>query len=452
MTNRLALSRATNSIFPVPVPEGLECFGYQKAGVEYATTARNILFADPPGVGKTIQSIGFMNYAKINRVLILCPASLTHNWKRELERWRTEPAAIEIFHPKKFDPRARHEIVIMSYAFAANAEAVKKILAWGKYNLCVLDECQYLKNSQARRTKFVLARNGIVSKAARVHALSGTPIVNRPLEIYPIVARLCPEAIDHMSAFEFGLKYCAGFKSEWGWDFTGASNLAELGQRLRTHFMVRRKKEDVLPQLPRKFPPNLVYLDVDGEAKRLVKRMAAFDAEAVAGKVVSVDFEELSTLRREIGVAKIPAALTYIKTQLDSGHQKIIVFAHHKEVMDGLAAGLLDYGVAMISGDVTSGAKRQEAIDRFQNEKGIRIFLASVTAAGVGITLTAASYVIFSEFSWISGENDQAIDRAHRIGQVNGVVTDYLVYENSLDERMLKLLWKKSQVIAEAME
>ncbi len=445
---RLILSKAETTNFLVPAPQGLDYFPYQRAGVEFATLTTNTLFADPPGVGKTIQAIGFMNVKKIETALILCPASVVGSWKREIEKWHLGKPRVEIFHPKSFDARRPPDILIFSYAFASMLGAVKQVLGL-RYQYLVLDECHFLKEPKAKRTKHVLAKNGLVGNAEFVHALSGTPIVNRPIEIYPVIKSLCPQAIDNMNYFEYGLNFCKGFKSQWGWDFSGASNLKVLGLRLRSHFMIRRPKESILSQLPQKFEPNVIYLAPDDkETKELVMRMASWDEASAIRKTVSPEFTELSEMRRELGERKVSRAVAYIATQLDSGHEKIVVFAHHKKVIQGLADGLERFGVVSLTGD-TPGTERESLIHKFQNNKGIRVFIGSVTAAGVGITLTAASYGIFVEFSWVPGENEQAEDRMHRIGQKECVMIDYLVHEKSLDERILKVLRKKSDALSE---
>lgn len=359
-----------------------------------------------------------------------------------------KPLNIEIYHPKTFDPRKKRDVLLVSYYFASLIGAVKQILDWGGYALMIIDEAHNLKNSDAKRTKYVLSKNALVSKAEKILAMTGTPIVNRPMELYPLIATLAPEALGGMSRFEYGIHFCAGFQSPWGWDFTGASNLKLLGMKLRSTFMLRRPKEDILKELPERLPPNLIYLDQSKKAQGIVAKMKTFDASVSLGRVGTPEFTELSRARRELGIEKIGASVEYIKAQLDGGHEKIIVFAHHKDVIKGLTEALSDLGVVSVTGE-TDSESRQRAIASFQTNRNVKIFIGSIGAASVGITLTAASYVIFVEFSYVPGENEQAIDRAHRIGQKYHVMTDYLVYEDSLDERILKLLLEKYRAIEE---
>lgn len=440
MNARLELSRATSVLDNYPAPEGKVYFPFQKAGIAFALLGESTLFADPPGLGKTIQLIGFMNARKIRKALITCPASLVGNWKKELQSWLVVPLKIEIFNPKKFRTLkdfASVDVLIFSYGYASNLSACAVVAKFFKFELIGMDEIHYLKEPKSKRTKHLLAPKGLASLAKYKHGLSGTPIVNRPIEIFPTIRALAPEAIGNKNYFEYGLRYCAGFKGQWGWDFSGASNLKELGEKLRSSVMVRRNKIDVLKDLPEKLPPNIVYLSQDRETARLVKRMSVFDPSDVIKGGVSAKFEELSEMRRELGVSKLPAAIEYIRTQLESGHDKIILFAHHKEVVAGLVAAFSDMNPAVIVGE-TPSERRQGEVNKFQTDKTSRLFIGSLGAASVGHTLTAASYVIFVEASWVSGENEQATDRAHRIGQRECVQSDYLVFENSLDVLILR--------------
>ena len=454
-TTRYELSKAhhcADESFIAPSPAGTQFLPFQTAGIHYASFGEHTLFADPPGLGKTIQSIGHANYEKFQSGLVLCPASLQHNWKREIEKWSTVQHKIELYHPKTFDPRGDFSLLIFPYSYASMIGAVKQVLEWQKFRAKIdwmsLDEVHYLKNTEAKRTKYVFAKNGLIARTKRVHALSGTPIVNRPMELYPVIANLAPESIGHMTKFEYGLNFCSGFKGPWGWDFSGASNLKLLGMKLRSHFMVRRQKEDVLKDLPNKYPPNLVYIDPTKKVEGIVREFKTFNTDLAIKGAMTADFTEISRIRRELGEEKIEPSVEYIKTQLEGGHEKIVVFAHHKDVIAGLEKGLSEFRPVSVSGD-TAPLERQKAVDRFQQDKSTRLFIASIGAGAVGFTLTAASYVIFVEFSWVPGENEQAVDRTHRIGQTKAVQTDFIVHQDSLDDRVLKVLLHKMKAIDE---
>lgn len=432
-TRLVDLSRATSSDYPVPCPEGLAYLPFQVAGVEFALRVKHVLIADDMGLGKTVQAVGVCNALKAKKILVVCPATLQKNWQKEIDKWLVHDAQVSIY----------------SYNKLVNPDAVKIIMSAGPYDVLIFDECHYLKNPKAKRTKYALAKNGLVSSAKKVVALSGTPIQNRPMEIFPITKRLCPEAIDDMDWFSFGKKYCAGWLTPWGaWDFTGASNLEALSYLFRNSFMVRRTKDAVLKDLPEKFR-SLVYVADNSKGKQAVSKLATLDAETIIKNgSATVGFTEISEARRELGEAKVDFAIDYIKTQLEAGHKKIIVFAHHTTVIDKLIAELDGFNPAFVKGGMTN-EKKNAAVEKFQTDSTSRIFVGSLMAAKEGLTLTAASYVIFVEFSWSPMDNEQAMDRAHRIGQKNNVVVDFLVHENSLDERIAKFNVDKTKIIRE---
>lgn len=239
----------------------------------------------------------------------------------------------------------------------------------------------------------------------------------------------------------------------WGWDFTGATSLPLLGQSLRSHFMVRRIKSDVLPQLPPRYTPSVVYAKPNTPAKDALSRIEAYDEDTIKRQTANAEFHEISKARRELGLSKVPFVVSYCKELLDAGHDSILLFAHHKEVIDDLKASFDAMKVSCLT--FTGGLSAQEKDDRvtrFQNKSGkIKIFIVSIGAGGVGITLTKSSYIVFGEYSWVSTENEQAIDRAHRIGQESGVCIDYIVYEGTLDERILKKGFIKQGIIDATM-
>lgn len=447
-------SYAISSDFQVPAPQNLSYLPFQIAGIEFLCKNPNInsLIADPPGLGKTIQSIGFANKLGLMNILVICPASLINNWKRELEKWHLGRPKIQIIISGKQDLDKRSDIHIVSYSLAINGETHKFLQRKGPH-LLILDESQNLKNPEAKRTRAVLGPKLIADKSRYVIPLSGTPIVNRPKEIFSLIDALCPQAIGEMDYERFAMRYCGGYWDLDGFHDDGATNLNELGRRLRDFFMLRRKKEDVLQDLPDKFE-NVVSLDPDATCRRIVKEMKKFDAsEILRLSGVATSFEGLSEMRKELGLAKVPIAIDYLKTVLEGGRDKIIVFAHHREVCDALFDSFKDagYSPVMIHGGV-SKLHRQILVDNFQEDKKVRVFVGSITACGVGITLTASDYVAFVEPSYVPGENEQAIDRAHRIGQKFNVLAEYLVFEDSLDNNILRSQTRKGLNIKEVME
>jgi SWI/SNF-related matrix-associated actin-dependent regulator 1 of chromatin subfamily A len=449
---RLFASIALESDLEVPAPPGCVYRPFQIAGIHYMVSSfgNRHLLGDPMGVGKTIQAIGLINYRGYKRVTIACPASLVLNWKDELLTWLVNETKIHIIKNGKDVIPEDAEIVIGSYSLVSNANILKQLRYGMETELLICDESHYLKNPKAGRTKTILGSGGLMKCAKEVIFISGTQMLNRPIELFGIVDSACPVAIGFRNWFEYAKDFCGAYHDGFGWNVDGASNMNELGQRLRSYLMVRRRKEKVLPQLPDK-EARIVFLDPNPASKKAAKKMAKFSLDEIEkNKGNAVGFEGLSEARRELGEAKVPSAIKYLKEKLESDDGKIIVFAHHKDVIKNLEEGLADYGLVSIKG-TTAKEKRHANVKAFQNDPKIRVFVGSITAAGVGLTLTAASYIAFVEASWVPGENQQAFDRAHRMGQKNFVLGEFLTFAGTLDEKILKSHIVKNKVIREIM-
>ena len=238
----------------------------------------------------------------------------------------------------------------------------------------------------------------------------------------------------------------------FGWDFNGASNLDELQEILRSKFMVRRLKKDVLKELPAKVRQVLVLEGGDKIRELLEKEKKAYDDYAQSlkdGEFESPAFADMSKVRKEVAIAKIPFILDHVREALEE-LEKLVLFVYHHEVVDALKAALGNSCVT-IDGR-TKNEDRQAAVDRFQSDPTCKVFVGTIRAAGVGITLTAASNVIFGELDWVPGNITQSEDRCHRIGQTDTVFVRHLVLEGSLDERMAQIIVEKQEVIDKALD
>jgi len=456
------LSRAANADVEIPVPAGHAYLPYQKAAIAYAMQRPSTLFADEMGLGKSVETIGVINAdPTVRRVLIVCPASLKINWLREFTRWSVRSYSIGIANGGKFP---QDDVVICNYdILTKNLEAIQAV----QWDVLIADECHYAKNKKAQRSKALYA-----IEAKRRLFLTGTPIVNRPVELFPIVNALDPKTFGNF--MKYALRYCGAERTRWGWDFSGATNLEELQDKLRTTIMVRRLKRDVLTELPAKrrqvieFPANgcaaVIRAEVDAAAHfedmlaelraRVALADAADDEEGYREAVEELRhgtrsaFTEMSRLRHETAVAKIPYVIEHVKESVESTG-KVIVFAHHIDVLNALTEAFGAEAVCLQGS--TPQKERQEAVDRFQNDPNVKVFVGSITAAGVGITLTASSHVIFAELDWVPGNVTQAEDRAHRIGQTNSVLIQHLVLEGSLDATMARTIVRKQEVIDGAL-
>lgn len=542
------MSRATDAAVEIPAPPGLSYLGYQKAGILYMSKREGTLLGDEQGLGKSIEVLGVINLDRtIQSVLIICPASLRINWKRESQKWLVPDGRQWLIHIVDEDKAIpdRANLVIVHYnritigfkkchgkcegkkrepltcprckgtglgarqpllcdlcqgkksifcttcngkgrLAATNIKVVESIMK-KKWDLVAADEAHFLKNIDAKRSKAVLGdrmkrKPGIADLGNRRIFMTGTPIPNRPIEIWPIVSALSPD--DFGNFRQFARRYCAGHeeyvtKTKKIFKFDGASNLEELQERLRATCMLRRLKADVLKELPPKrrqiiaLPPSdeakqLIAEELDtweqkfGDELALIRESMALakesDDENTYGAAVSklqyiqrVAFVEMAAMRKRVALIKVPEVISHLQSLFEEGVKKIVCFAHHKDVIEKIYAKFEKVAVRAY-GDIDQKT-RQKAVDDFQNlNSGVKLFIGGITAVGVGITLTASSHVVFAEPDWTPGSINQAEDRCHRIGQVNSVLIQHLVLDGSLDARMVQMVVEKQEIADRALD
>ena len=428
----VAQSRATDAEIEIPVPAGLSYLPFQRAGIAFAASRKACLIADEMGLGKTVMTCGLINLIEPNsRVLVVCPASLKINWEREASRWLVNNLTIGIATASEWPDS---QLVIVNYDVLGRHQDEIDI----EWDLVVFDEAHYLKNPRAKRTKL-----GLSIRAKRKLMLTGTPAINRPVELQPLVGYLHPEFSDFWS---FAKRYCDAKKNRWGWDIGGVSHPEELQERLRGTVMIRRLKEDVLPELPPKRRQVIVVPATGGMKSALAEETKELKtlAEAVdSTSTVEILFEQMSATRHTMAMAKVDTIVDMVK-QVE---QPIVVFAHHRSVISAIECGLSSAGrsVVTLTGD-DSAEERQAAVEAFQN--GLAdVFIGSISAAGVGITLTRASHILFAELCWTGSGMNQCEDRCHRIGQVSSVLIQTVVVDKSIDARILELIVGKQSVL-----
>ena len=472
-------SRAQTSNLVVPCGEGRTFLDYQRAGIEYALSRRNVLLGDDMGLGKTAQAVGIINSDEtLRRILIICPASLARNWIREIGFFGSRALTAGIASQKKGIPDT--DIVVTTYDVFSRKAGISKKLKDPMWDLLVLDEAHYCKNGKSARTMEILVgKDTLPISARRKIFLTGTPIPNKPVELWPLVSALVPGIFPDF--FDYARRYCGAYKDRFGWNMDGATHLNELQDKLRGSCMVRRLKADVLTELPAKRRQILELTAETPEAKAALKVEAAIEkaveADVAAAKAEvarhkaggasadpaaykkalaslavarSVAFTEISKVRHQTALAKAPMVADHVRDVLEAADGKIIVFAHHKDVIAILKDSLAEFGVVGISGN-TPVASRQAAVDAFQNDPSIRVFVGNLIAAGVGITLTASAHVVFAELDWVPGTLSQAEDRAHRLGQKDSVLVQHLVLEGSMDARMALTVTSKQEAIDAAL-
>lgn len=465
VAEKVATSRAVDvpAVLNFPVPDGLSYLGYQKAGIAYALAHVGTIIADEMGLGKTVQAIGVINASPdIKRVLIACPASLKLNWRNECTKWLTRPTLVNVW-PKQHAVASAGELQID----VINYDILKKLPKDAAWDLLILDEAHYVKNPKAARSKLV---KELRKRCTRVLSLTGTPILNRPIELWPLLQLTDPETWDPAGFvkgrdvaagegagfFRFAKRYCNAHTVYHGrtshWDFTGSSNLPELQERLRSSCMVRRLKADVLKELPPK-RRQTIELEIEGyedEDLDLGDMSDSWDEIPLRELNRRVQFTDISRVRRENAVRKVPAVVEHVTDAFESSG-KIILFAHHREVIEALRDGLAQFNPVVIDGS-TPIETRQANVTRFQTDDSCRLIIGSIGAMGVGLTLTASSHVIFAELDWTPANVTQAEDRAHRIGQLESVLVQHLVAKGSLDARMVELLIQKQEIADLALD
>lgn len=465
-TAKLDLSRASDAQIEVTGLGG-DLYPYQGAGVAYARDAKRAIIGDEMGLGKTVQALATAQALDAFPALVICPATLKINWRREIQKWLPGKSVLVISGRANGFDYSAYDVVIVNYGIVTDHQ--KALEAVG-FKAVIADESHYIKNQKAKRSKAVVA---IMSRADVRLLLTGTPVVNRPSELINQLKAL--GRLEELGGwYEFATRYCGAYRGRFGWDLSGATNLDELNEKLRATCYVRRRKEDVLKELPPKTRADVVMelsnlAEYDRAEKNVIEWLAG-EAEADqafldsisdlpedeqrkrkaarrnSAKIIARRAEQLTritALKKLASRGKITPVVDWVKNFLESG-EKLILFAHHIEVQKAILAQFPD--AAHILGE-DSAITRQGSVDRFQYDEDCNLIVCSLKAAGVGLTLTAASNVAFVELGWTPAEHDQAEDRAHRIGQKGNVTCWYFLAEGTIDEEIKDLIEKKRTVV-----
>lgn len=464
---RVAASRAEDAEVTVRGIAG-ELRPFQRAGVAYALTARRCFIADDMGLGKTLMSLASLEALEEREggaypAVVVCPATLTHNWRAEAHRWLPH-RSVRLVEGRKEFPTEDADITVVGWSNIAHW--TDELSGAASY---IFDESHYAKSPTAQRTKAAAK----VAKGARglVLCLTGTPVTNRPAEY---AAQL--EILGQLKAFggrwAFYKRYCNAFKDRFGqWHVDGASHLDELNDRLRASCYIRRTKDQVMSELP---PVEHQPIVVAGSAKAMREyRKAEADIVAyMAARAVAIAVElgvnprsaavrarlraeanehlvQISQLRRLAALAKLEALDEWVQAHLDVG-RKVVLAAHHRDVVDALAA---KYGGLKIQGgQPTEEVEAHKS--RFQNEpvESAPVIVLSIQAAKTGHTLTAAQEVCFVELPWTPADLDQTTARCHRIGQQGSVTATYLLTEGTVDEQIFELIATKRSIVEMAID
>lgn len=437
---------------------------YQPEGVDFLAKAPRAAFLlDTMGLGKTIQAIRAADKAGHRKVLVVCPAVARINWQREFDRFGTLRRSSWIV-ASSADAGAlpMHDVTIISPDLLSRAY-VLNWLTLQRFDVLIIDEAQAFKNPGAKRTQALYGprcdgKDGLISSCDRVWLLSGTLAPNNVSELWPHLRALAPETITTngapLSLANFVKRYCVTRDGTYGLVFLGVRNMAELKPRIRP-YIKRRRAEDVLKDLPpirwgeTALSATGAHANKAAKADQACAALAKLPDDELLAALRADDSVHLASLRRLTGLAKVLSAIDLFLAEHAEGQiDKRVIFAHHLEVIESLFLGLTDLAPVVITG-ATSPAKRQHAIDSFQADCQVKVFIGQIQAASTAITLTAASQVDFIEASWSPADNVQAAKRCHRIGQVRPVFARFLSLAGSIDEAVMGVLKRKAKALAE---
>ena len=429
----------------------MKAYAYQEEGARFLKSKRHAMLLDEMGLGKTPQALIAASMVNARSIGVVCPAIARRNWEREFARWGNPSAD---FFVESFDRTLRPDV---------------RAKLMGR-DVLIIDEGHYLKNRMAKRTTSLYGRHacgdGIIKTCQRVWVLTGTPAPNDASELWTHFRALFGET---MSYVDWVKRYCYTKDTPFGVKVMGnrKDTLPELREKLRA-VSLRRRAADVLTELP-----PIVWQPLVVDAKKAGDARAALATEAESPEAAALRLllgslgpegdeqaaEELARaaphmaqIRRLTGLAKAPAVAEFVADELDAGGvRKVVIFAHHKDVIKELVNLLTDYNPVYIMGDTSDGA-RNANIDRFQTDDSCRVFVGQLTACATAVTLTAANQVVFAEASWTPADNVQAAKRAHRIGQTLPVMVKMVGLADSLDEAVMRVLSRKAEAISQILE
>jgi SWI/SNF-related matrix-associated actin-dependent regulator of chromatin subfamily A-like protein 1 len=419
---------------------------HQKEAIEKLAGSKRFILADDMGLGKTTSTIIAALESGSKKVLIICPASLKINWAREIENYTDK--SIYICEGKNFS--SDHDFVIINYDIIKNFHDVKdkensQILNTN-FDLVIIDEAHYIKNSQAQRTKLI---NHFVKNVNRLWLLTGTPITSRPIDYYNLLSLVESPVSQNWMAYV--IRFCEGYQFRAGqrkvWNVNGASNLDELRERTSKQIL-RRLKTDVL-DLPEKII-NPVYLRL--KSKMYEELMGEYydwyKNNKEESSSLTVQFSKLMKVRQVIAEEKISQTIELAENILEQG-KKVIIFSNFTEPLKRIHEHFGKMSV-YLDGSTTKPA-RQKAVDDFQDNEKVKVFCGNIKAAGVGITLTSAEVVIFNDLSFVPSDHSQAEDRAYRYGQKNSVLVYYPLFENTIEGAIYDILIRKKGIFETVM-
>lgn len=412
---------------------------HQKEAIEKLVGNDKFILADDMGLGKTTSTVIAALEANLKKVLIVCPASLKINWKREIANYTDK--SVSIIEGKIWESA---DFVIINYDILKNfhdpQDRKNSVILNEKFDLIVADEAHYIQNTQAARTKIA---NDIINKVGKVWLLTGTPMTSRPMNYYNLLNLVeSPVAFNWMG---YVRRYCNGYQFTVGrkkiWNVQGASNLEELRDRTKPQ-VLRRLKEEILDLPDKIITPIYLKLKSRDYEELMGEYYRWFDQGQESGSL-TVQFSKLMKVRQVIAEEKIKNTCEIAENIVEQG-KKVIIFTNFTDSLNQITE---HFGKSAVKLDGSmSKQERQKAVDRFQEDEKIQVFVGNIKAAGVGITLTAAEAVIMNDLSFVPSDHSQAEDRAYRYGQKNNVLVYYPIFENTIESIIYDILQNKKNI------
>lgn len=423
----------------IPRGKNLKLDKCQRQGVRFILERNHSYIAFEQGVGKTPTAIVAMNTLNC-RTLVLCPPSLIPQWTREIAKWKTK-------HGLKFGTGLEFDVAI----FADTRLEWLKDKDLSAFEFLIVDEAQRFVNLTAQRTDLLYGTaktSGFVHRFPKVTLLSGTPMPNRPMELYPVLSKCAANVIDYRDQHEFGVRYCGGRETSFGWEYKGATNTGELRRLLHNVFMMRVEKDHTYAPKKR----SIVLLN--GRSKQILEyENAVLNGRTIQEFIASYktpgntreqDLGLIAKFRQAVAKRKVPLADDWVTGILDYTNESVLLLGWHTDAILEMAKRLRRFNPLVIYGKIPHQEK-QRLVDRFQRRESPLMIANLLTM--VGYNLDVATRAVVFEYSWTPKDNEQAEDRIHRRTSVEPVLMEYLVLQNTLDEYMMDTLFKKRKVI-----
>lgn len=441
---------------------------YQEVGAQWLLHRPRACLADDMGLGKTVTTLHALRLAMaqplrlgvIPSILFLTPSVVQWNWAREAKVWAPELPELFLVEKRNTELPA-YGCTVMSHGMCIDPRTHAQLRA-RRWDAIVVDEVHEFRGVDSKRG--IVLWDHLAPGAGIVWGLTGSPMLKDVSDMWRMFNGLRPDLFPE--SFEvFRNRYCVVVETRYGPKVVANRKdmLPELRERVRG-MITRRKKADYLPELP---PLEFVQITLRPKSmptgfaaieKRLSKQMkGALDQMARGGATPEQVFramgegEQWSRWLLLCGLAKANASAELLSMELAQNDEKVVVFAHHKEVVGQLCDKLKAFGVRRITG-ATPAKQRDENIQAFQTDPSVRVIVCNIKAGGVGATLTAAAEVVFVELSGIPGYNAQAADRIRRIGQTRQCRVRFIALAGTSDEQLVPVIRQRAKMITEVLD